>query len=276
MKIGLTANSTRDIDYVATRRCIEYLRDFDAVMYVSDELDTDFGLPTLSRERMMRELDFVFVFGGDGTILRFLDGLSEFNAAILAFNLGNLGYLTECDIDRLSEAIDALFEGRFEIDRRSTLCAIIGDERYYALNEVLLSRGMTMNTLPIAVYLDDQFLQNYVGDGVIAATPTGSTAYSLSAGGPILSPDVSAYLLTPVCPHSIAVRPMVVASSCRLQMKCTRAGVSAHIYIDGVDKGVLPTGQTLEIEQSDKTVSFVRIFENNFYAKILHTLQKRR
>lgn len=282
MKIGISANSTKDIGFAATKECLDFLNEKGAECYLSrdivDEFVSEVGIEvaSLTRNAMMRDLDLVVIFGGDGTVLRFLDGVHSFNAAILAVNMGNLGYLTECDVTYYREALQSVLNGEYSTDKRFLLSATVENKTYFALNEVLLSRGTRLNTLPISVFLDGEYTQNFCGDGVMVSTPTGSTAYSLSAGGPILSPDVSAYLVTPVCPHSINVRPMVVSDKMTMKMFCTRKGASAHLYIDGKDKGPLPEGAELTVKKSPYEVGFVRINNVNFYTKIMQTLDKRR
>ena len=281
MKIGISGNSTRDIGFATTVKCLAYLTKQGVNCFVCADISAEFptqNLPVtfMSRHQMMREMDMVVIFGGDGTVLKFLDGVKKFNAPILAVNMGNLGYLTECGVNELETVLDYVIKGQFKVEKRFLLSASFASRNYYALNEVLLSRGTRLNTLPISVYLDDEFTQTFCGDGVMVSTPTGSTAYSLSAGGPILSPDVSAYLVTPVCPHSLNVRPMVVSDDKILKMECIRPGASAHIYIDGRDKGALPVGEKLTVKKSDAEVKFVRINNVNFYSKILKSLEKRK
>ena len=187
--------------------------------------------------------------------------------------MGNLGYLTECGVNELETVLDYVIKGQFKVEKRFLLSASFASRNYYALNEVLLSRGTRLNTLPISVYLDDEFTQTFCGDGVMVSTPTGSTAYSLSAGGPILSPDVSAYLVTPVCPHSLHSRPMVISDDEVINVSVKTNGKSI-VVIDGVNVLSSTDGFDVRVSMDGKCAAFIRTEKRSFYKTMLNKMTK--
>ena len=185
------------------------------------------------------EIDVMLVFGGDGTVLRALDSFVSCNIPMLGVNLGRMGFLLETQPEELAAALDLLKAGRYEIERRMMLrvegyccgrpiCA-------YATNEVSISRGLSQRMIAMDAYVGDMLVDHYIADGLVLSSPTGSTAYSLSAGGPIIAPDVQCLLLNPICPHTLTARPIVLsARECvRLQihMKEEREGI--QLSVDG-------------------------------------------
>ena len=185
------------------------------------------------------EVDVILVFGGDGTVLRALDSYVNCNIPMLGVNLGRMGFLLETQPDELAAALDLLKAGRYEIERRMMLrvegyccgrpiCA-------YATNEVSISRGLSQRMIAMDAYVGDMLVDHYIADGLVLSSPTGSTAYSLSAGGPIIAPDVQCLLLNPICPHTLTARPIVLsAKECvrlRINMKEMREGI--QLSVDG-------------------------------------------
>ena len=184
-------------------------------------------------------VDVILVFGGDGTVLRALDSYVSCNIPMLGVNLGRMGFLLETQPDELAAALDLLKAGRYEIERRMMLrvegyccgrpiCA-------YATNEVSVSRGLSQRMIAMDAYVGDMLVDHYIADGLVLSSPTGSTAYSLSAGGPIIAPDVQCLLLNPICPHTLTARPIVLSAKervrLRINMKEMREGI--QLSVDG-------------------------------------------
>jgi len=160
----------------------------------------------------LREADVVVAIGGDGTILRTARALRGTEVPILGVNLGRLGFLAEVSADKLEEAFGMVLDGKAQVEQRMALTAYAEGEgkEFFAVNDVVLERGASPRMIEVRVSIGEECLGSYLADGAILATPTGSTAYSLSAGGPIVNPRLEAILLTPICPHSLSVRPMVL------------------------------------------------------------------
>lgn len=185
------------------------------------------------------EVDAIFIFGGDGTVLRALDLYVDCDVPILGINLGRLGFLLETQTDELPAALDMICRGEYEIEHRMMLeiHAQCGEQliHAYATNEVSISRGLSQRMIAVDAFVGSTLVDHYIADGVVLASPTGSTAYSLSAGGPIVSPDVQCFVLTPICPHSLQSRPIVLSGgervTLRIDMKERREGI--QLSIDG-------------------------------------------
>ncbi|MBO4473261.1 MAG: NAD(+)/NADH kinase [Clostridia bacterium] len=212
--------------------------------------------------------DFAVVFGGDGTILKFIRG-AEVTVPILGINCGKMGFLAESGSSP-DEYLDRLQTGRFTLDdRRFLRVDLDGGETVYALNEVVLGRENTINLMDITVSISDKgALESFRADGVIVSTPTGSTAYSLSAGGPVLSPRVPAFIVTPICPHDLQSRPIVLPESDLISITASSAGKCA-VVADGITVASYNEPTKLSVSVSDRKVSFVRMDDRSFYEVML-------
>ncbi len=217
--------------------------------------------------------NLLFVFGGDGTILRLVEFAINNNLPIIGVNTGNLGFLTEFEKDDYISAIDMFINGQYKEDIRSVLSLNFGKITKYALNDIVLQRkyldDYTSLVCNISAYIDGNFIDNIKGDGVIVCTPTGSTAYSLSSGGSILAPGINANSLTPICAHSLHNRPIVFSSCSTCDLKLTGGSISS-LYIDGKYLSTLKIGEDVKIHPCDKKIIFLRKKDSNFY-KILIT-----
>ena len=189
-------------------------------------------------ELAQKRPDFVLVLGGDGTLLSAARAVSSAEIPVLGVNLGSLGFLTEVTMAELYDSLSAVDAKRCPVETRSMVhCRLMRQQdclaSYDALNDAVLNKSAIARLVSFDLYLDQVFVSNYKGDGVIVSTPTGSTAYSLAAGGPILMPSVDAMVITPVCPHSLTHRPLVVRDSVEITIVVQSAGEEAFLTIDG-------------------------------------------
>ena len=200
----------------------------------------------------------VAVLGGDGTLLRAIHRLQELGADLpaMGFNIGSLGYLTGADEEHFGEALDALASGKFEVSERQMLsCRVCSGENGVctlprsALNDVVLSRS-SGRMVRIGLSLDGQSVTTYACDGLIVATPTGSTAYSLSAGGPLVMPGTAATSITVICPHTLSSRPLVISDSTSISLCVIAAEVPLLLAIDGEESAKVNPGDTVEIARA--------------------------
>lgn len=212
--------------------------------------------------------DRMLVFGGDGTMLVAAKSTS---LPILGINLGNLGFLTELEADTpLGTVVSALKNGY--INERIMLKASYNGFQADALNDVTI-KSSTARPIVLNLYIDGNFVDSYHSDGVIVCTPTGSTAYSLSAGGPVIEPNVDAFVINPVCPHSLHSRPMVISTNSVIEMSLC-GGEGAHVVVDGDVKAVLSDGEKIRIVKSSKTAKFIQVGNENFYARLLKKMNR--
>lgn len=223
------------------------------------------GVAQHASDRPVAEADLVISLGGDGTMLRSVHAVAGADVLLLGANLGSLGYLTEVDPDDLSDALDRLVQGsdagRWRIDERMLLeISVDGDVVGRALNEVVVEKHQSGHTVRLLARIDDAPFTTYEADGLIVATPTGSTAYSLSARGPIVSPQHRAILLTPVSPHTLFDRSLVLSPDERVEIEVA-GHREAEVAIDGQPVGVLGPGAVIGCVPSAATARFVRFGE---------------
>ena len=215
--------------------------------------------------------DFAVVFGGDGTILKFIRG-TKVKIPVLGINCGKKGFLAESGRSA-AEYLDELTGGNYHLDKRCFLQVDCLGETFYALNEVVIGRADTINLMDIAIDTADGSLDDYRADGVIVSTPTGSTAYSLSAGGPVLSPKVPAYVVTPICPHSLQSKAIVLPREEILDISASTAG-KCVVVVDGINVLTVDGTVHVRVTGSLESVDFVRIDKRSFYSIMLSKFAK--
>lgn len=214
--------------------------------------------------------DVLIVLGGDGTILRAVDYCSQHDIPILGINLGRVGFLTELDPEKAQEMLRALAQDEYTLEKRMLMEVTLPDGRCArALNDVVVSRGTSSRMIALDASTSDELIDHYVADGLIISTPTGSTAYSLSAGGPIVSPSVNCFILAPICAHSLKARPIVLSDReelrISLNMKEEREGMS--LTIDGQQMLPIANKESIDIRRAGRDIAFVRfLHKQNFFA----------
>lgn len=205
--------------------------------------------------------------GGDGTLLR-ANGLAmELNLPLLGVNVGRVGFLAELEMDQLDGAFEKLASGEYTIQERMMLRVALGDAAAFALNDVVVSRGGYARLIGMDALVDQDLIGRFIADGLIVSTPTGSTGYSLSAGGPIICPDVECMLITPVCAHSLQHRPVVTSASRAISIRLTDA-VRAMVSIDGQEQFTLLPEQTLTVTKAERPARFIRLEPRSFFSTI--------
>lgn len=213
------------------------------------------------------DCDRILVFGGDGTVLETVNKSAEYVIPILGVNVGNLGFLSEFEqTAAASTIIRTLKNGK--IFDRMLMCADLNGKKFVSLNDVVL-RSRSTRPVHLDLFIDSQYVDSYRSDGLIISTPTGSTAYSLSAGGPILYPSVNAIIINPICPHTLHSRPLVINSDSVIEISICKNGTS-DVIVDGNLVGEMNTENfRLKIVKADKSAKFVTQGNNNFYKKLL-------
>ena len=222
------------------------------------------------------DVDVLIVLGGDGTILKAAIEAGRRGIRLMGINAGTLGFLSEFEGEQVPEAVELLCGG-FETEKRSVLQVAIGEKKYYTLNDAVFQRSYNPsaddNVVDVHVKINGKTVDNFIGDGVIVSTPTGSTAYSLSAGGSILTPDIAAFILTPVCAHSLHNRPIVYADSSTLEISAEE-GPGLSLYCDGRFECMLRAQDTAILNKADFCVEFIKRKDSNFFDKLLLKLTK--
>jgi NAD+ kinase len=222
------------------------------------------------------KVNFYFSIGGDGTILDALTMVRDSGIPIMGINIGRLGFLSSISKDEILPAIDKVLAGDFQIESRALIrlrrpAGLFG-EMDYALNELTITRKDTTSLIVLHVYIDDMFLNSYWADGLIIATPTGSTAYSLSSGGPILTPGSENFVLTPIAPHNLTVRPVVIPDKSKIRIIVEGREDQFLVSLDS-RKAIIYSNLELIIEKTDFKVNIVQMKGRNFFMTIREKLK---
>ncbi len=216
-------------------------------------------------DRLNSGYDFVFVIGGDGTILKAARFYSQFDTPIFGINLGRLGFLSQASRDDLKEAVTKIFNGDFKVEKRIMLTA----NGYVALNDFVIKGAETSRTSRFALQINDKFVCEYLADGIIVTTPTGSTAYGMAAGGPVLAPDIDVIAIVPICPHTFSARPIVVSADDKIKiLSCPNN--EYNVSADGQE--VFSFSEDLVISKSKDFANLTLLKDNDFYSVLRNKL----
>lgn len=215
--------------------------------------------------------DFVVSIGGDGTILRVARECALSGIPILGINKGTLGFLTEIEPNGFSDALQKIKQHDYILERRALIDATVRDKHFYALNDVVITRSGSGRMITMEVCVDGELIDRFTCDGYIACTPTGSTAYSLSAGGSVIGPNTPVIALTPINPHTLRTRPIVVGSFENITLKYT-GSVGASVFVDGEHSLDLESGEPVAVTGWDRSALFIRFGKKSFYSRLLGKL----
>jgi NAD+ kinase len=220
----------------------------------------------IRREDLPGKVDLVVVLGGDGTLLSIAHQAAQKDVPVLGVNLGSLGFLTEVPLNEMFLTLDSFFEGNKEIiSPRRLLKAISKGKIYYCLNDVVINKGALARMIQFIIWIDDKEIAALRADGLIISTPTGSTAYSLAAGGPIIKPYIPAIILAPICPHTLSFRPMVISSKSKIKVKLLTAGEEVYLTLDGQRGDLLVKNDIVNIEQAHFELQLISSPKRNYF-----------
>ncbi len=269
--IGLVAKRNRPEALALARRLSVWLRRRRRTVLLDDEtaaaLRVDGGV---DKREMMKRVDLVVVLGGDGTLLSVARHAGARPVPVLGINLGGLGFLTDVRPEEAFRAIERVFAGQCRLEPRGMLVAsVVRDgravRRFQALNDVVINKGALARILDLATSVDDVPLCTYKADGLILATPTGSTAYSLSAGGAIVEPSVGVVLLSPICPHTLTQRPIVLPERARIRVAVRSPDEDVVLTVDGQEGMKLASDDVVEVRRAKNHVLLVRSPAHSFF-----------
>ncbi|CAM5792509.1 NAD(+)/NADH kinase [Brevibacillus borstelensis] len=277
---GIVANKGKPEARIVARELVYLLEGKGARVLLDEQMASYVGRGDIgtSLEAIGSEAQLLCVLGGDGTLLGIARRLAGRSLPILGINLGTLGFLSEADPEHLPHAVDNLLSGQYYIEERSMLEAeLVRNKstlaRYTAMNDIGIAKGSFCRIIQCAVYLDDVYVATFSGDGVIVSSPTGSTAYSLSAGGPIVAPNVDMLLLTPVAPHSLTARPMVLSPNQVIRIEVDAIHHEMGLSIDGQFGYKLEGGDQIFIRKSPYVTPLVKWKKGGFFETIRTKLQ---
>ncbi len=253
------------------RRLLAMLAERGVSVAVAEDLAEALGLrggdvTPVPRDEIGRHSDLVISFGGDGTILDTARRVGGNGVPILGVKLGGLGFLAEMLPEELPLSLDDVLRGRFQVIERMLLRVQLPDGKaVHALNDVVIDKGATSRLLRLRTCIDDAYLNTYIADGLIVATPTGSTAYSLAAGGPLLLPTMRAMVVTPICPHSLTARPIVIPDDHSVTIEVAVAGRTALVNADGRVVAEIRQGLPVTVRRGDYSVRLVHSKGRHFF-----------
>ncbi|MCD8265199.1 MAG: NAD kinase [Tannerellaceae bacterium] len=275
MRVGIFGSRHQEDKLNIIKRLFEKLHALEAGIYV-DKSFYDFLTGELNYHPPVADLitgdlyqlDVVLSIGGDGTFLRTAAWVNDQNIPILGVNTGRLGFLADVSSNQIEDTLDELFKNYYRVEERSLL-RLHTDERLYkghnyALNEVTISKRDTSSMLTIHTWVDEEYLTSYEADGLIISTPTGSTAYSLSVNGPILIPQSNNIILSPVAPHSLNVRPLVIPDSAVIKLEVESCSKHFLVSLDGRSE-VFPLGHRIRVDKASYTTKVIKRYNHTFY-----------
>ena len=220
----------------------------------------------LKREAVPSEVDLVLVLGGDGTLLSIAHLAAQEKKPVMGVNLGSMGFLTEVPLDEMLLTLDAYLEGKKNIvSPRQMLEVLSRGKIFYCLNDMVINKGALARMIQWAMWIDGKEISIPRSDGLIISTPTGSTAYSLSAGGPIIQPYIPAMIIAPICPHTLSFRPMIISSSSRIKIQMLTEGERAYLTLDGQRGYLMDRNEVVEVKNSDFDLLLISSPRRNYF-----------
>src|SRR5262245_55239075 len=224
----------------------------------------------VAAEKLAASVDLILVLGGDGTMIATARMVEDLEVPVLGINYGGLGYLTEFRIEELYSALESILAANYRLDKRVMLRTLHqrGDKvinRNLVLNDVVINKSALARIIEIEAYLNDQFVNSFRADGLIVSTPTGSTAYNLSAGGPVIFPSMNAMLITPICPFTLSNRPIVVPDDAVIELRLMTDQEDVALTLDGQVGFPLKLGDRVVIQKSRTTLNLIQPSNRNYY-----------
>lgn len=278
-RIAVIPNNSKDIGLVNTKRLVEFLNG-KAEIYI-DEAYSVLGLNVnyVAESEILDNAEYLIVLGGDGTILQRAAECAKRKIPVLGINLGKIGFMTEVEIDDMEDAISKFLQDDFTIEKRMMMKAEIRKENkiqfsFHALNDVVVSKVAGEKLIYMELSTDGVAVNRYTADGLIIATPTGSTGYSISAGGPVVDPCMRLYVATPICAHMLSVRSAVLSSNkdIRIKLDGEYGNADAVVTADGDIQGYIKNADEVIITESEYDFELIKIGEQSFYDTLIKKL----
>ncbi len=279
IKLGILPHPGKPTAIQLAKEVIESLRDKPVKIWLDQETVQRIGYaqPELA-DIDLADLDVLLVLGGDGALLSAARLVSDYGVPILGVNVGHLGFLTELETPGVNGALEQLLAKSYTLEERMFIDAQVirdGKEvaRFRSLNDMVITRGTFARIIRLSTFVDDQHVVDYFADGLIVATPTGSTAYSLSAGGPIVEPLLACLIITPICPHTLAARSVVVRPEAIVLIEVEANHKDVMLTIDGQQGFSLQCFDKVRIVRADVTAKFVKLHGYDFFAVLQNRLK---
>ncbi|MEE8564282.1 MAG: NAD(+)/NADH kinase, partial [Atribacterota bacterium] len=266
--VGLIMNYKKEKTRETACRIIDWLNSKKIKVYVEGNKGKEIGKEELNcpTEKFLKNVDLIISLGGDGTLLRAARLVAAEDIPVFGVNLGGLGFLTQIGIDDLEKSLEKLYRERYFLDERMMLNCIVKRreeeiKKFTALNDVVIGKGAFARIISLATYVNNDYVITYSADGLVVSTSTGSTAYSLSAGGPIVNPSINSIMLTPICPHTLSARPFIIGENDQVKIKLESSEEKVMVTIDGQEGFVLKSKDEVIIKKSDHKAQLITFKE---------------
>ena len=271
-RVLIVTNDGKDADYAITNQVKEYLTQAGKICLQCPKDENN----AIVSEQIPPDLDYAIVSGGDGRFIEVARALRGRDVPILGVNMGTLGYLTEVELTNIEGALERVVKGRYTVEKRMMLEGSFDGERMdLALNDIVVARKGAIRVIHFRLFVNGELLNSYEADGVIISTPTGSTAYNLAAGGPIVEPTASMIVITPICPHALNTSSIVLSAEDEIviQIGEGKHGIpdEAYVAFDGVDEVELTSGDMVEIRKAEAQTRIIKLNQDSF----LETLRRK-
>lgn len=268
MKIGIYGHPEKQKVIKCSSQLVDFLLQKNIECFVEEnlwkKLNVSKNLKYVKEAELAENVELFVAFGGDGTVLRLSGIIKDKNIPILAVNAGKLGFLTDLSPKEFFNNIDKILQSNYQIEKRIMLEGIVGSDKFFALNDVVVSRGGYPRIIKVRVDIGEHYINTYHCDGIIVATPTGSTAYSLSSGGPIVHPSLEVFVISPIASHSLSARHVVAPSNETIKLTVLSENISSEVHADG--KKILDlNNDSIIVKKSKNSVRLIKIVTMNFF-----------
>lgn len=267
MQIALFPNEKKKHSFELAVQIREFFQSRGISVVAEDEKAGRIGAKPLSQANLS-EIKFLVSMGGDGTLMRIAHRFTHIDAPILGINLGHLGFMADIPADDIFQSLEDLLKGAYQIHERLALEATYQGKSLRAVNDIVIHRAQNYSLIELSITLDGDYVNTFVSDGVILATPNGSTAYSMAAGGPIISPELEAIVLTPICPHTISNRPIVLMPHHKIEIEYLSRYNPIDVRADGLDAIELPSRGKITICRSLKSFKLVNLNRHEYFSTL--------
>ncbi|MCH9609510.1 MAG: NAD kinase [Chlamydiales bacterium] len=268
MKIALFANMKKRAAFDVAVVVRDFFKEKKVDLVTGEDGAKELDLPPINTVDPQK-IDFLISIGGDGTILRVLHNHPELAAPILGINLGHLGFMADIPLPDLIPSLEDLIGGSYTIQERIVMEGVCPDDkRCFAINEMVIHRAKNPSLIDLSIHVDGTYLNTFSADGIILSTPSGSTAYSLAAGGPILSPEIEAFVITPICPHTISNRPIVLMPSQQIEVQYQSPYDPVEITYDGISRNTMATNEIFTVSRAKRTIKMIKLHRTDNFSTL--------
>lgn len=284
LTIGIFPNPNKESADLVLRRIINFYKTKDVKLLMPQAAAEAFGYPELGfkdicNDELKDKIDIGISVGGDGTLLNACRKTADRNVPICGINIGRLGFLADIEITELESKLEKILNNEYHIEERLMVAAIIKRNNCMtyvgsAINDVVVTKSGFARMLTLGLSIDDCLVANYQADGLIVSTSTGSTGYSLSAGGPIINPSLRLLLITPICPHTLSARPMIISDNEEVRISISAMHKDIILTFDGQDSYNLLPGDEVLVRKSPLTAQIVKFEDKNYYQTMKNKLWK--